>query len=305
MLRRIYNICLAGCFVLLAMHANAQEGQISKNDLQLLKGLEHDLVLATDSMYKAPIPDMRADYCVQFTKLLVKALKVPNSFYYPFSELNEKINIVYPDDKSFRIFNWNIAPTEVTRRYYGAIQMPSEMLKLYPLFDMSDDMDNGVQDSLLTGRRWLGCLYYNILTNEVNGQKVYTLLGLNAGNPLSNRKVIDPLTFTAEGPVFGAPIFDLRMGGSNRTMRFVLEYKKSAQISMNFDKEMNAIYFDRLASDVNDPRRKNTYVPTGQYDGFKWQGDHWTFVEDLIPIETRKEGDVPNVQTTPVEKSSK
>ena len=62
---------------------------------------------------------------------------------------------------------------------------------------------------------------------------------------------------------------------------------------MNWDAEFNAIFFDKLISQVNDPNRKYTYVPSGQYDGFKWSNGKWNYVENLIPIENRENGDAP------------
>jgi len=295
MLKRIFFLLLAVTTLSAGYQAHAQESDITREDMQLLQALENDLVLATDSMYHSPIDDMHVVYCEHFVKLLVRALKVPNSYNYPFTKLQEKINIITPEDKSFRIFNWNIATSEYNLRYYGAIQMPSAMLKLYPLVDYSTEMTKGVQDSILTGSKWFGCIYYNVIKHEVNGEPVYTLFGLNSGNVLSNRKVLEPLRFTPEGPVFGAPIFNMRLEpGQTRVNRFVLEYKKDAQASLNWDKELNAIFFDRLVSSMNDPNRRYTFVPSGQYDGFKWgSNEHWNFVEDLIPLLQMKDGDAP------------
>jgi hypothetical protein len=59
---------------------------------------------------------------------------------------------------------------------------------------------------------------------------------------------------------------------------------------------MQLVYFDRLASDVNDPNRKYTYVPSGQYDGFKWEGDQWQFKQDLIPVQDLGDGKAPDGQ---------
>jgi hypothetical protein len=55
--------------------------------------------------------------------------------------------------------------------------------------------------------------------------------------------------------------------------------------------------FDRLASQVNDPARKYTYIPTGQYDGFRWDGAQWSYVQDLIPPLILKDGEAPDAQS--------
>ena len=270
------------------MSANAQNTE--------LKAMEDTLVVTADSMYNAFIEDQRIEYNEKFVKQLVRALKIKGSYSYPFNELQKKINIISPEDNKFRIFNWSIAPTDITRRYYGAIQMNSEELKLFPLFDYTPNLTKGAEDSVLANGKWYGALYYRIITNNVDGEPVYTLFGLNASSAISNKKVMDPLTITPTGPVFGAPIFNVRSEGrpSERVNRFIIEYKKEVQASMNWDAEMNAVYFDKLVSQVNDPIRKYTFVPSGQYDGFRWSNGFWNYVQDLIPIDALKDGEAPS-----------
>lgn len=279
-------------------------GKAHAQDFSEIKAIEDSLVVTADSMYTGFIPEMRVIYTEQFVKQLIRALKKPNSYSYDFPKLKEKINITAPDDKSFRIFNWAIAPTDVTRRYYGAIQMPGEQLKLFPLMDFSDNMKKGAEDSVLANGRWYGALYYRIMPVQFEGKTIYTLFGLNASSPMSNKKLMDPLTITSKGPVFGAPIFNMTSPNrpAERINRFVMEYKKSVQASLNWDKELNAVYFDKLVSDANDPNRKYTFVPSGQVDGFRWNG-RWDYIEDLVPVDPLTDGKapVPNPVKKPVE----
>ncbi len=259
-----------------------------------LSQMEDSLVVAADSMYNAFLPDERPIYCEKFIKQLVKALKTPNSYEYSFDKLKNHINIIGPDDKSFRIFNWVVVPAENTCRYYGAIQMPSENLKLYPLVDYTAELGKGAEDSILSNSKWFGALYYRIIANEVDGSKYYTLFGLNASGAISNKKILDPLSFTENGVVFGAPIFNISSEtGNGRINRFVMEYKKGVQASLNWDAELKMIYFDKLVSQVNDPNRKYTYVPSGQYDGLRWGNERWNYVQDLIPVQNFKDGEAP------------
>ncbi|MBW7913494.1 MAG: hypothetical protein H3C54_07320 [Taibaiella sp.] len=269
--------------------------------------MEDSLLVTADSMYHAFIPDFRIEYTERFVKQLVQALKQPNSWDYDFPKLKEVINITYPDDKSFRIFNWVIAPTDVTRRYYGAVQLPSEKLKLFPLIDYSSEIKKCAEDTILTKGKWYGGLIYRIMPQTVDGETIYTLFSLNASSPISNKKILDPMIITDTGVIFGADIFEYNSSCNpdKPVKRFILEYKKEVQVSMNWDNEFGAIYFDRLVSQVNDPNRKYTYVPSGQYDGFKWKGDKWTFVKNLIPIDVREDGEAPVPNPKNVEKKKR
>ena len=258
--------------------------------------MEDSLAITADSMFNALIPDSHVEYSERFAKQLVHALKIPNSFYYTFDKLKDLINFIYADDTAFRIINWGVQPDISSERYYGAIQMPTEKLKLYGLTDYTTEIGKGFADSVLTGGKWFGGIYYRIISHVLEDKKIYTLFGYNGSSPISNYKFLDPLTIDEHGVTFGAPIFTI--GSETRpgkpAYRFVLEYKKGVQVTMNWDAERQAIIFDYLVSQINDPHRKYTFVPTGQYDGFRWGNGVWNYIRDLIPVTILQDGQAPD-----------
>jgi len=288
------RILAAVVFVLLTC-GKVFSQSITPQDMEKFQIMEDSMVVTSDSMYDAFISDDHVIYSERFAKQLVRALKIPNSYYYPFDKLKDKINIIYSDDNTFRIFNWAIMPTPATKHYYGAIQLPSEKLKLFGLRDYTDELGKGAEDSILTGGKWFGAIYYRIMSHEVEGHKIYTLFGLNSSSPISNKKVLDPLTIDEHGVIFGAPIFGVVSENfpKLRINRFILEYKKEVQVFMNWDQERQVIVFDRLVSQMNDPHRKYTYVPSGEYDGFRWANDMWNYLRDLLPIKILHDGEQP------------
>src|SRR5579872_770991 len=72
--------------------------QIAPHDMEKLRIMEDSLVVSADSMYEAFIPDLRIGLSEHFVKQLVRALKIPNSWAYPFDSLRKMINIIYADD---------------------------------------------------------------------------------------------------------------------------------------------------------------------------------------------------------------
>ena len=58
----------------------------------------------------------------QFTKMFVRALKIPNSFYYPFDSLLT-ISKLSPKDSSFKIYTWQMVINDNVIRQHGAIQI--------------------------------------------------------------------------------------------------------------------------------------------------------------------------------------
>jgi len=261
-----------------------------------IQAYEDSLVRTADSMYNAFIPDMRLNYALQFIRQLKGALALPGSYDYPFDSLSKVINILPSGDGRFRIFNWVVAPSEVARRYYGAIQTGGEGGRLWGLVDYSGELTKGAEDSVLTGGRWYGVLYYRIMRIEgsPDSEPAYTVFGVNASSPVSTKKVLDVLTLTPRGPRFGAPIFGIRSQATrDRVKRFILEYRKDAQASLNWDDRVGGIFFDRLFSPSGDDARKYTLVPSGQYDGFRWRSGEWVFVKDIVPITILQDGEQP------------
>ena len=62
---------------------------------------------------------------------------------------------------------------------------------------------------------------------------------------------------------------------------------------MNWDMEKQVIVFDRLVSQMNDPHRKYTFVPSGEYDGFRWANEMWNYLRDLMPVRILQDGQQP------------
>jgi hypothetical protein len=67
-------------------------------------------------------------------------------------------------------------------------------------------------------------------------------------------------------------------------------------MTLNYDDERKMIVFDHLSS----PNDKTadlpfTYVPDGSYDGFKWDKDHWEFVDNVFKdvIDDKRQTPVP------------
>ncbi len=265
--------------------------EVSK--LSPMQVLEDSLVYFADSMYTSSMPEDRVEGNYQFIRIFKQVIKMKGSYAYPFPKLSSKINILQSPDKSFRIYNWEVMRGDADARYYAVIQLSDE--SFIPLVDVSDQIIRGAEDSVFMGTRWYGCLYYNILQREINGQRVYFLLGWNGNSLNSERKILEAFGFNQQGQgVFGAPLFAIVERGKRKTVnRFVYEYQRGAKASMNYDKETDQIILDHCESQIGDPAKRYTYVPDGSYDGLKWSGNKWIMTEDVVQIEVRKDGNAP------------
>lgn len=234
-----------------------------------------------------------------FTRTFVRALKVKNSFYFPFDSLN--ISRLYSPDSTFRIFTWQLKKDEYVYLQKGAIQMntPDGSLKLFPLFDYSMFTAKAL-DSVRTNRTWIGAIYYRIIQKEYNGKKYYTLLGFDDFSISSNKKWLEVLHFNENGePLFGGQVISFKEDSVKKPVqsRFNIEYKKEAKTFFNYDPEKDLIVFDHLISESNEPERKSTYIPDGDFEAFKWQNGQWVHVERLEFDLKLKDGEFPKEST--------
>lgn len=268
--------------IFLSQAAISQTKTIAPADLKKLRAVEDTLksyarFMIMDSTIETR---MRADSF--FTRMLVRALKIKNSFYYPFTAVNG-ISKIYSPDSTFRIFTWNMVYDEYYCRQKGAIQMATRdgSLKLFPLRDNSEFTTNA-DDSVRNQSNWIGAVYYNIVQKEFNGKKYYTLFGFDRNSLMSSKKWVEVLTFnTKNEPVFGGPFFNYGQDKVRQKPRYRLsvEYKKDARVLLNYIPDLDVILVDHLISETNEPDNKWTYVPDGDNEAYKWENGKWVHVD--------------------------
>ena len=220
-----------------------------------------------------------------FTKVLVRAMVKPYSFYYNFPEVSTT-SFLYAPDSSFRIITWHLSLDNTKFRQRGVIQMNTKdgAIKIFPLFDVSDFTDNPL-DSVRTPRNWIGAIYYKMLLNKHNNKNYYTLLGYDENNLRSTKKWMEVLWFNErQEPIFGGSIYlpsDSLNPKPRLLYRYNIEYKKGTTAKFNYDEDDKIIVQDNLMSESNDANKKFTYVASGYYEGFEWKNGQWVNIPQL------------------------
>jgi hypothetical protein len=269
----------------LSMAASAQKtkpaGVLTPENAARIHEIEDTLGILGFVVVNDSIEQERFAACRQLITTLVRALKVENSFRYPFDRLRS-ISIMAPPDSSFRIFTWQLFVNDSTYRHYGAIQMNQKELKLFALRDKSFEMDNPAPvREVLSPDRWYGSVYYGIREFDTREGKKYLLLGFDAFEFYQRRKVIDVLSFDSKtgAPVFGASVF-----GKDRPedRRLIFEYSAEASVRVNWDEQYQLILFDHLIEYPSPFGRGITHVPDGSYDALKQEKGGWSFVEHVF-----------------------
>ena len=283
--------------------SSISKGQtITKADENILRQKEDSLKPLSTKLIQGinSVDRFKADS--SFTRILVRALSVKNSFQYPFDSL-QTISIKVAPDSSFRIFTWQMFINDNVVRQHGAIQMKTAdgSLKLIPLIDKSDITQN-MADTIADNRGWMGAIYYKIILTKFQDKNYYTLLGFDENNIRSNRKIIEVLSFNDGKPVFGGRYFSVPNNSlfPKNPSRYIMEFKKEASPRLTYDPTLGMIVMEHLVSESNEPNKKWTLVPDGDYEGFKWIDGRWVYVEKIFNQVT-PEGQAP--VPTPINES--
>lgn len=257
---------------------------VTDPNLRQLLVYEDSLISLGDSLVRGSSYEVREAACVAFIPMLVRALRTPDAFDFPFDRV-QTLSVVRAPDQSFRLFTFQMMLWDYTYRYFGAIQYRDNELRLTPLMDASLFMADSVLNTAVLGpEEWYGAIYYGITSRKHKGKTFYFLFGFDGLDLFSSRKLVEVLQFENERPVFGAPLFPDKSEEPVFSNRFILEYKKEASASLNYDKELEQIVFDHLVPEnpLSEGIR-STYIPDGTYEGFSWdKKGHWVYVDKVF-----------------------
>lgn len=281
-------------FIVFLFFASNSFGQLSTSEKKALQKEEDSLSTISIKIIQGRNSAERFTADSQFTRMFVRALKIKNSFYYPFSSLTT-ISKLVPKDSSFKIFTWQMVVNDRVTRQHGAIQMRTAdgSLLLFPLIDKSDVTEDP-QDTIGNNFGWMGAVYYAIIEKYAFGKSYYTLLGYDENNISSNKKVVEVLTFNNREPIFGGPFFSFQDNSviKKSHARFIMEYKKNASPRLTYDPDQDMIIYEHLISESGEPQKKYTYIPDGDYEGLKWIDGRWIHIEKVFNYKT-PEGQEP------------
>lgn len=270
--------------ILVSFACNCIGQQLSDANQKILQNKEDSLKPFALAIVRGRTAEDRFTADSQFTKGLVRALKVNGSIHYPFDSLIT-ISMLAPKDSSFKIFTWQLLIHEGLVRQHGAIQMRTSdgSLKLFPLIDKAALINNPT-DTITNNFGWVGAIYYSLIEKKSFGNSVYTLLGFDENNIRSDKKIIEILTFKNGKPVFGGANFsfpDSRLH-KNAITRYIMEYKKDANPRLTYDKNEDMIIFGHLISQTGEINKKYTYIPDGDYEGLKWIDGKWVHINKVF-----------------------
>ncbi len=190
-------------------------------------------------------------------------------------------------DNLLKIINWNLVLRDGSNRYFCYIIMKDEKKgpdKIYNL-QGSNRREPVRTDITYNEKDWYGALYYAIQPFKKDKLKYYVLLGLDYGNLLLSRKIIEILSFTPEGEI----VFGNKCLFRDKVTKYreVFEYSSESVMTLRIHSP-KFIVFDHLVSfSVNQNDNPEYYGAEYTYDAYIYRKGIWTFTP-RVDVKNRK-----------------
>jgi len=197
-----------------------------------------------------------------------------------FSNLRYLGQITSPDSV-LKIVTWNLVLGNGQSRYFLYFIKKQDEGKQNRVWKLTSPYRDAPlkTDTIYTERDWYGALYYDLRQYIINDNRFWVLLGIDYGNPLISRKIVDVLSFTkSDSLIFGKRMFN---NGVTRKYRDVQEYASNGMMSLRFTND-TSIVFDHLvpfAPNLKDDRQY--YGPDYSYDAWYFDKKGWQLVMNV------------------------
>jgi hypothetical protein len=235
----------------------------AQNDMQN----ELNKILAIENVEQRII--LADTFCAKFAKIINVSAEDGKI------DVSQRISQLFSNDKTVGIYTWCVPTERGMYKYYGIVKSPKET---FILQDVNINNKYMTDEKFVNGK-WYGAVYYDIVETSMNGKKAYTLLGNDLKGFLSNKKIIDVLSFDDEDkPVFGAEIFE-----ESNTYRLIFEYNARSSMHLVYNKKQQMIVYNLLVP--TNPAVEGDYrfyIPDISCDGLIYKNGKWTRVEDVI-----------------------
>lgn len=229
------------------------------------------------SLQRGPDDSTRAAANMIFRQHLQEYLKDSLSFSAPPYQGASNLGLVEPEDKRFRLYSW-VVPSYAgdVYHFHGFLQVRDPKSGSVSLFELSDSTTVILkpESEKLRVNRWLGCVYYQLVTVKKGSRTFYTLLGWKGKSERQTQKVIEVLYFEKNEPRFDYPLFRNEKVYSSRR---VFTFNSMASMALRYEAGKRMILFDHLSGGIDDPMSG----PDGRYDGYRFKRGRWNLMKNV------------------------
>lgn len=244
---------------------------------------ENEIALALDKLRASQNKSEMELNNISLISELSDIFNHPQLFDYEFTKL-KTMSTIMPEDKSFRLFNWNIEDEQQNHTHYCYLVKKGRSGKNKVYTFKEDKITLPPQPKgYLTPNKWYGALYYKIVTKKRGNKTFYTIFGYNGNNRSSNKKLLDVFWFKGKSLRLGYPLFQDERDLEKLNYRVFFEFSDKAMVSVKYLSDIDKIVFDHLSPET--PKLKGMYeyyVPDMTYDAYFWEDGFWHYQADII-----------------------
>lgn len=211
-------------------------GAVWAQNKDVMQAYQQELDRLFEKVFTAATDNERYNANEMAVQSLSEALEQDNSFYYKWN-FGNRVSVLTSSDKQFRIFSWPVVRDNGEYECFGFVQSWNEKTNNFDVYVLNDKSDENPspEESVLFPESWYGCVYQELIETKHEGRTYYTLIGWTGIDNLSQRKIMEPISFrpTSSKPQFGLGVFKKE---KNRR-RVVLEYSRNAMVNMRYDEQ--------------------------------------------------------------------
>lgn len=180
-------------------------------------------------------------------------------------------------DSLVKIITWNLPLKSGEGRYYCYFIRKGENSVKNSVYSLSSTYKERAptQDTTYTSGNWYGALYYDIRPYQTGSEKCWVLLGLDYGNRMVSRKIIDVISFGQGNSIsFGKKWFETSKG---LKFRVVFEYSSTASMTLRFISGSKIVFDHLVPFSPAYAGNHEYYGPDYSYDSYSYADGKWKF----------------------------
>jgi hypothetical protein len=257
-----------------SIYSGISNGQTSVNDSPIiLEDLYHRMLNNYGDNVRLEINDS-----IRF--IIDSYVKSDTLFSHRFENLRY-LGQITSSDSLIKIITWNLVLKNGQSRYFCYLirkQEGGKPNKIYRLETIYNE--NKVKtDTTYSEQNWYGALYYDIKPYVIDNNRLWVILGIDYGDPLITRKIIDVLSFNKQDSIiFGEKWFD---SGAKRKFRDVLEYSSSGIMSLKFTSDSSIVFDHLVPFEPNLKDNRQFYGPDYSYDAYYLKNGIWKLTTNV------------------------
>ena len=184
-------------------------------------------------------------------------------------------------DNKLKIITWNLILTNSANRYFCYFIKKGDRGKENSIYKLSGfNSDEPIRtDTIYSEKNWYGALYYDLKPVRIKNEISYVLLGIDFGNRLINRKIIDVLGFKSDGEIiFGKKWFSV---GNEIKFRDVFEYDATGVMSLKFYSGKSIVFNHLVPLSSGTKEEQQSYGAEYSFDAYNFKKSIWKFKKNI------------------------